>query len=185
MFLDGEDPAHGDPLARPAQNLADPDRQQIAVVQQIGNLGAVPGDPVGDAMQARLGVSFPERVAESVGLPDRQGNRGRASARPVDAVDLADLPLELTQLRLEVRPRLPAVDAAAFLLGLAPVVGAHEFGEQRGAGPPRRVIPVIHPTRRRRYLCCACFCLAHCTSPRIERPREQPQCNRSTVHTTV
>jgi len=163
MFLDGEDPAHRDPLARPAQNLADPYRQQVTVVQQVGNLGAVPGDPVGNAMQPRLSVGIPERVTESVRLPDRQGNRGGASARPVDAVDLADLLLELGELRLEVRPRLPAVDAAALLLRLAAVVSAHQLGEQRGAGHPDRLSPVVHT--RRRHTCLwrlLLSCLDHC-----------------------
>jgi len=35
VLLDGEDPPHGDPLARAAEDLADPDRERVALVEQI------------------------------------------------------------------------------------------------------------------------------------------------------
>jgi hypothetical protein len=187
MLLHPKDPAHGDQLRRPAQDLSDPDGEEVALVEEIGHSRSVRGGPIAQPVKADVLIVFEDRRCEgaeplprSAGLLHNGHRDGRGcSGGPIDVVQLSDLPLKLVQLlrvvvleRIELRSRLRLAP-----LALVAIVRPHEFSEEGRARLLRRshrracAVAVLARNRRRGVL-------GH-VEPRFCRPTPQLQAQAS------
>lgn len=110
-----------------------PDRQQVALLEQVGDAGAVARDPVAQAKQGHDVVPLAQakavRQPAAPGLDDRHG--GGIARRPVDLLQPPLLPLEGGQLG-QVVPLEHGVQLAVLTaVRLPAVVGLHHLREQR------------------------------------------------------
>ena len=136
MARHGIDPAERDQLAGTAQDLLDPDRERLALVECRRGLGLVPRGPVGRPVEA--GHVLRARSPARVPLPHRERHSRCVPHRPVRIVDVSITPFELApfamKLPLDRLVRLPVVPLVLVQLHLPRAVGADEIRERHDLG---------------------------------------------------
>ena len=127
MRLDEQEPLHHDRARHSLEPARRLDREDVAVVEEIGDLVRAAGDPVRDAVEPVLELSASKQTPAPELLAARQRNRRRRLAAPVRVDDLAGRRLERLEQAAEPpldRRRGLRIDGRVEL-----VMGAHELRE--------------------------------------------------------